>query len=199
MRTIFPIIFIIISIGLFFVFIDPIYNDVSSLRSDISVYNQALSNSTNLEKTRDSLLQKYNQVGATDKERLSRLLPDTVDNISLILEVQKIAQSHLMSLKNITFDAVKPDQPQASSSQVVVSSSSLTPVSSYGTFNLSFTTDGSYDTFVSFLNDLEHNLRLINIKNISFSVPQATAKTLTSPNPDTYNYNIKIETYWLKN
>jgi hypothetical protein len=58
---------------------------------------------------------------------------------------------------------------------------------------MEFVIEGRYDTFLAFLRDLELNLRLVDIKAISFQVP--TQATFGS---DIYSYTLKVETYWLK-
>ena len=72
----------------------------------------------------------------------------------------------------------------------------------YGIFPIEFVVDGNYDTFLAFLKDLEHNLRLVDIKSVSFVVPSAAATSAVSSgvttNPNIYSYTLKIETYWLK-
>ena len=190
MRSIIPIILIIASLGIFFLFVSPTYGDVSSLRANTVAYNNALTNSTQLQKVRDSLLSSYNSITDTDKNRLSDSLPNTVDNIQLILQLQQIASNHGMSLNNISFDTPTSDPNAATGA------SSTVP---YGVFNLEFKTQGTYDTFVSFLHDLEQNLRIIDINSISFTVPPQTKNSSTNAtDPNVYQYDIKIQTYWLK-
>jgi len=47
---------------------------------------------------------------------------------------------------------------------------------------------------------LEHNLRLVDVKSISFLVPAAGtgAGAGATTNPNIYSYTLKIEIYWLK-
>ncbi len=202
MRRIFPIIFIIIAIAIFFTVGKPLQSDVSVLSADVSQYNTALSNSTELEKTRDSLLDVYNkQVSPDNKDRLNKLLPNNTNNIELILEIQKIIDLYNLPLSNIKFDApiisgsgnVSNTTNNASNTQTA-KAQSLLP---YGVFNLEFQTQGSYETFVSFVNSLEGNLRLINIKAITFA--PIISKNGSSADTDNYKFDIKLETYWLKN
>ena len=202
MRRIFPIIFIIIAIAIFFTVGKPLQSDVSVLSADVSQYNTALSNSTELEKTRDSLLDVYNkQVSPDNKDRLNKLLPNNTNNIELILEIQKIIDLYNLPLSNIKFDApiisgsgnVSNTTNNASNTQTA-KAQSLLP---YGVFNLEFQTQGSYETFVSFVNSLEGNLRLINIKAITFA--PIISKNGSLADTDNYKFDIKLETYWLKN
>src|SRR3990167_913142 len=107
MKLFSSIIFLAISLVIFFVFIDPIYGEIKQLKADVSAYNIALSNSTELQKTRDSLINIYKEVKTEDKERLAHFLPSSIGNIDLILEIEKIANLHGMPIGNIKFDSSK--------------------------------------------------------------------------------------------
>lgn len=201
MKIVFPTSLILISIILFFAVVDPLYNDVSKLKGDVATYNTALNNSTELQKTRDALLQKYRNISDKDKNRLNSFLPNTVNNIKFILEIEQIANIHNMPLKNIKFDDEKnqtnnqQNTTKDKNGNVVLADNTQIDSKSYGVFPVEFETEGNYDSFVSFLKDLEHNLRVMDIKSITFEVPDGTDPTL---NPNIYNYTLKVETYWLK-
>lgn len=206
MRFISSILFLAISALLFFFFIDPMYGDVKELRTNVATYNAALSNSTDLQKTRDDLVGQYKEIKEADREKLSRLLPSTINNIELILEIEKIANLHGMPVGDIKFDSTnmvtnKDDSKKTDTTTVAESNPS--DYLAYGIFPVDFTVEGKYDTFISFLKDLENNLRLVDIKSISFSVParSSSSESTTGGNsidPSIYRYSLKIETYWLK-
>lgn len=190
------ILFLILSISIFFVFIDPFYTQVKTLRTDVDTYNKALNNSTELQKTRDSLMEVYKGINQEDKDRLNHLLPNNVDNIELILEIEKIANLHGLPIGDIRFDAKISEGNNAQSGTVLNPS---TGNSSYGVFPLDFTIEGKYDTFILFLKDLEKNLRLVDVKSISFtSSNKPSGLDGGINNSSVYNYSLKVQTYWLK-
>ncbi len=198
MRLIFSISFIIISVALFFVFTDPIYGDVRKLNTEVSTYNTALSNSTELQKTRDTLVNVYKNVTKEDKDNLAHFLPTTIGNIELILEIEKIANLYGMPIKDIKFETKSLEQGIVNKDNIVVAEKDPSDYLPYGVFPLEFVIEGRYDTFVTFLKDLEHNLRLVDVKSISFSVPPPTAGGANTTNPNIYTFTLKIEIYWLK-
>jgi len=199
MKFILPISLIFISGALFFIVINPLYNDVSLLRQDVAQYNTALDSSKNLQKTLDSLIATYKTIKTEDKERLDHFLPNTVNNIKFILEMEQIASAHSMPIKDIKFEAPKSQTSSsnngASSGVVVGDLSTSVP---YGVFPISFTTSGDYDTFVLFLKDIESNLRLTDIKSVSFIVPPPSTGPGQTVNTNIYTYSLNVETYWLK-
>lgn len=199
MKFISSISFLIITIVLSFVFTKPFYGEVKQLRDDISRYDKALNNSTDLQKTRDSLVEKYKSIKQEDKDRLTRFLPSSVNNIELILEIEKIANLHGMPIGNIKFESKvlegTNDSNTGSGGTAIVQNKGIDSLP-YGIFPVDFVVVGDYDTFISFMKDLEHNLRLVDAKSITFNTAPVVAKDNTSSN--LYNFTLKVQTYWLK-
>src|SRR3990167_11138755 len=116
-KFIIPTILIFISVGLFMLFTNPIYTETSVLSTQASSYEEALANAKQLQSVREDLLTKYNGFPQEDILKLKKLLPDNVDNIRLILEIQGIASNYGMQIKNVKYDAkkaagIEPDLPQ---------------------------------------------------------------------------------------
>jgi len=204
MKLIFPISLILISGLIFTIFTNPLYKDVKNLKNDVSAYNIALSNFTELQKIRDELLDKYKNIKKEDKERLDHFLPSSINNIELILEVEKIANLHYMPVINVTFNPVGEDEDNSdegnrNGSNVKITDNDPSKYLPYGIFPIEFSIEGTYSNFVSFLKDLEKNLRLVDIKSISFEVPSQDKNSKgETVNLNIYHYKIKIDAYWLK-
>lgn len=192
MRFVLPIILIAISITAFFFYVNPMYTDVKALRASVADYDKALSRAKELQKTRDDLVSAYNAIPKDDIDRIVKFLPNSVDNIELILQIQQIASIHGMAIKDINFTPPAESDSEAPDPRVKANTANA-----FGVFELDFKTSASYDQFIAFLKDLEQNLRLIDTSSISFSVPQPT-KVKTGVDLNTYDYAFKIKTYWLK-
>jgi len=177
MSLIVQIILLLASVGIFFGYVNPTYNDSKNLSSELSQYEQALYNSKTLIATRDTLVSKRNSLNPTDLSRLQTLLPDSVDSVSLIIELDSIASQFGMRIRDFT---------EATQSQGGTLGVSATP---YGTLSLSFTTTASFETFVAFLKAVENDLRLIDVTGISFN---------STSNNSVYDFNVSVNTYWLK-
>lgn len=191
MRLILPIILIAVSIGAFVLYISPTYAEIKILRADKAEYDTALDNSKILQTIRGELSDKYKNFDPDDLAKLERLLPNNVDNIKLILEIQRVAATYGMTLRNVKFDT---DAAAATANQagfVTGGAAQTAPKKDYGTFDLEFSTEGSYSNFVSFLTDLEKSLRIVDVKGITFT-------STTAGGSDTYRYDFKITTYWFK-
>ena len=187
-----PAILIIIAVAGFFTVISPTYQDISSLQAQAVSYNEALDNSKALEAQRDSLTQKYNSIDPNDLAKLQKFLPDNVDNIRLILEIESVASPYGMTLKDVKYDTTSQS---TTTGQATATTGGVAKTNTgYGTWNLEFSTQGSYSNFLNFLKDLEKNLRIADIASIDFSSDSST----TSSSSNSYTYSFKIKTYWLK-
>lgn len=203
-KFILPIILIGVSIAGFFIFTNPFYKDISFKRDQVASYNKALDNSKELESERDKLTQKFNSIDPENMSKIKKLLPDNVDNIRLILEIEKIALPYGMVLKDVKYDAIKEDETTSGTTK------NATPIAvtpqepnasasnkDYGVWSLEFSTQGTYSNFINLVKDLENNLRIVDISTIGFS--SNSTPGLDPSLPEAYRYNFKIRTYWLKN
>jgi Pilus assembly protein, PilO. len=168
----------IASIGLFFGFIDPTYGKIREARVDKLNYDRALDNSEQLRAERDKLLSKFNAIKPADLEDLEKFLPDNIDNVRLIIDIDEMAKQYGMRIRNFKADANE------------TSTAIGKDASNYGTLTLSFSTSAQYQTFLAFMHTLEKSLRLIDVTAIDFAAP-ANGGSL-------YDYSVTIKTYWLK-
>lgn len=206
MRFIMPIVLIGIAIATFFIFTNPIYNDISALKAQAASYNTALDNSKALEKERDKLVAKKNAMSTDNLSRIEKFLPENVDNIRLILEIEQLALPFGMNLKNVKYNITDTKTPENTGATAPGRAVANVAQKDYGIFDLEFSTTGTYDNFINFTKMLESNLRMVDISSITFSsnnvsIPAgATAGLGAKTNsPEIYTYDFKIKTYWLKN
>ena len=128
---------------------------------------------------RRGLLARFNDIALDDRERLEKLLPDHIDSVRLIIDVNNIASQHGMTLKNINLLDSMTEQAG--------SSLALGPQEArFKAVGLKFSVGGSYDKFRSFMRDLEQSLRLVDVRSISFIADE-----------DDYDYSVTISTYKL--
>jgi Tfp pilus assembly protein PilO len=179
MRTIVPILLIIVAIGAFFAYVDPTYAKIKALKQEEAQYDEALTKSRELQAIRDRLLSKFNTFSTTDLERLEKLLPDNVDNVRLIMDIASIAAKYGMTIKNVSIKEVAPQKDAG-----IVGPDEK----NYGSIGLDFSISSTYNNFVQFIMDLEQSLRIVDITSISFRSGEA----------DLYEYNLGVRTYWLK-
>src|SRR3989344_8053216 len=152
-RFITPLILVIVAIGSFVLFTDPTYKSISSLKIQNESYNDALDNSKKLQAIRDELSDKYKTFPQENLDRLSHLLPNNVNNIRLIIEINDIASAYEMTIENVKF-STDDKKPGSSPNSTQMSDQTLNDQGkSYGIFDLEFSTKGNYNNFSNFLKD----------------------------------------------
>ena len=177
-----PAILLIAAIGLFVGFTNGAYQDAKALAAERDAYDSTLNTSKERRAQRDALLAKESTFTQDDITKLTRLLPDNVDNIRLIIDVNNIAARHQLTLKNVALGELSAGASPRNQTSVGASSE---PV---GSVDLAFTVSAGFDNFIAFLLDLEHSLRLVDVQKISFK---------TSPE-GAMDYSVSIRTYWLR-
>lgn len=174
-----PVIALLVSAGVFFGYVDPTYEKVKATKLVDVQFNQALGKSRELQEIRDSLLSRFNTFSQEDLDRLVKMLPDNIDNVRLILDIDGIASKYNMRTRNVQITERAADGADT----INVNTG---PVDS---IVLSFSVAGSYDSFVEFLKDLESSLRIVDVLSLKFDS--------TKPG-DLYEFGVSIRTYWLK-
>ncbi len=181
-RTVFSIILIIASILGFVLFVSPQYQDIMALRIEETQLRDVLTNSRTLQEKRDQLLNRYNSFTAADIARLEKMVPNNADNVKLILELQTLASRYGLELQT----AALADSQEDTLNQ----RTQLQTNRDYGTIQLNLVIRGPYEGFVSFLEDVENSLRIIDVDALSFRA-EGTSTSV-------YQFNLALKTYWLK-
>ena len=227
MKVIAPIILILASVGIFIVYTNPLYTDdtgsmdpagksIKELQSEEKDYLDALSKTREIELVRDGLLVKFNALDEGDKERILKLLPDHIDSVRLIIDINNIAARYGMSLSSIILSA--PGVPSVPAAKKSSAQGNLSQESSgndagavsgigpdsrlYDSVKLGFNVFGPYENFLLFLTELEESLRVVDIISLSFGnnkesalVPETKSQT---GNSKSFTYSMTIRTYYLK-
>ena len=177
MRVITPIVLVLIAIGVFIWYINPTYSQIKNLSAEEEQFDMALTRSKELIAVRDALLSRYNMIPTRDLERLEKLLPDHVDNVRLILDMNNIAAQYGMALQDIAIGEASAEGAELGAD-----------TSPIGAITLSFGVRSTYDNFLQFLMDLEESLRIVDVTSLSFAEGDGTFTT----------YRVALRTYWLK-
>lgn len=178
MKSLIPIFLILASVGIFVFYVNPVYQTIKTLQTDIAGYSKAFSKSNEVLKKRGELQEKYKQFRPGDLESVQKLLPDHVDNVQLILDINGIARDNNMLISKIQITEDKNN-----------GTTDIGPNNKlYSSILVSFKTKATYSKFVAFIKSLEQSLRLVDITNLSF---KTDPKNLTE-------YSVTIRTYWLK-
>jgi Tfp pilus assembly protein PilO len=188
-RFLTPIILILLSGGLYYWYTGPNYKAAQAASSTITSLHQTAQAAGNLGTLEQKVRNSYNALTATQVTSLEQLLPDNINTIELITELDSIGNKHGIAVQNISLTSQNAQGGSANGasggSGGVISNSQMP----YGTLPFTFTVTTSYPNFISFLQDLERSRQLFDVNSISVS-------SVTDKN-DTYTFLVGVQTYWL--
>jgi len=209
-RFLTPVLAIIVSVTLFFTFIKPTFNQYKAIDNEIADYGGALDKAQLLQERIDELDKEKNSIQESDLSRLQTFLPDTVDEVSIVLILDDVATRH-----NLVLDGIKvktttggkdaqsqnagtlkeqlfADDPKDSTKEIVGADGTTVkrPQDHIDQEALSFAVTGTYADFRSFMTDLEKSLALMDINTLSIREPSVEG--------DTSSYGVGVSMYRFK-
>lgn len=193
-RNITAIILIVLAIGIYMTFTKAKLAEVNAVRAVNNEYISAIANADELIKVRDTVLNEYKSLSENDRTRLDKMLPNTVDNIRLIIDLNSVALRHGFSLRNIraavTGGSTKGAPTAVSTPQGGIPSGITSiPTPTLDTVSVSFSVSAPYQQFIDLLREFEANLRVMDVTHLSVSVGST---------PGVYDFGVELKTYWLR-
>jgi hypothetical protein len=192
-------ILIVLALGVYFTVTSGMIADAKAVKSVNDQYASALSNAAKLISVRDQVLKEYKDISDADRARLDKMIPSTVDNIRLIIDLSSVALRHGFSLSSIKASAssnsssnvgnpASPNMSLPSGTQPAGSAISSIAAPILDTVTVSFGASADYNQFISFLQDLEANLRVMDLTRLSIGAGEGNL----------YGFQVQFQTYWLR-
>ena len=176
-RAIFSIVLILAAVGVSIVWTRPLWQEARLTAADKAEFQSTLLRFQELRKTRDELLNKYNSLSKDDLLRLESLMPSRPDSGFLLTTLEALSKKNGVLLKRID---IREQAEKAAALNQAALPFELLP--------FEITISGSYESFRSFLGDLERSRRLVEVKEVSF----------TAGGANSYEVAIKAATFWQK-
>ena len=170
-KVLVPIISIIVAFALYFFFIQDTLERVAELKIESAQFDEALESAQELENTIERLTRESESIQTSDLDKLEILLPDHIDSVRFIYDLNTIAEIHNKTLGEVSVEELKGDR--------------------FTSTIVTFSINGTYSELLAFLSDLELSLRIIDVQSISFKVTNDSDK-------DGIDYTIVIATHVLK-
>lgn len=187
MSRLIPILFILAAAGLFFGYIQPTYTgSVAALQSEIDEIDTALSAAQQFKTKEVQLKAERESLSAEQLARLETFLPDNVDNVQLIVDLNSLAARSGVTLSQ--FDISEQEdtegaQPAGDSGTALTLSSDMTD-----SIELSVSATGTYAAFRTFLAGIEKSLRPLDVVEL----------TVGDSETGVYTYDLTLRLYWLR-
>ena len=193
-RVIISAVALILSGAIFFFYTQPTYDNTQVIRAQISEYDTALEKAAQLQQLKQQLISKYNVFNPQDLDRIQKMLPDHVDNIRLILDMDGMASTYGMTLSNVD---VSGNATKGQNQQTVATIGSSNQ--KYDMLTIKFDVDSTYQDFQKFLGDLQASLRIVDLVSLSIQPAGGNRVSQDGVTPESvYHFGIGLRTYWLK-
>lgn len=202
-KFIIPTLLIGLAFGSYFLYTQPIYTEAKDVKAEVVKLQEAATKLDIALKKKDKLATTYNALDTSLVARLEKLMPDNLDNIKLIIDVDRTAKQYGTILNAVKFDVDQQAKTDAktmtASGSATTSATSSTAVrdnkaaleakKDYNNFSLTMTFTGTFANFTKLVGDMEKNLRIIDIKSVTFDAQDLK---------DIYKFEVKAKIYWLK-
>jgi hypothetical protein len=181
-----PILAVMIAIGTFFVYVMPVWSGpIAATKVAIKNDNDALAAASEYKARENQLASARDSIDPANLTRLATFLPDSVNNVGIILDINALAARSGILLSNIDV-AASADAGGASGSSG--GSPTIAQSDPIGSVDLSLSAVGTYSALQTFLQGVEKSTRLLDVQSI----------TVTGSDTGVYNYTMTIRLYWLR-
>ncbi|HWA64555.1 MAG TPA: type 4a pilus biogenesis protein PilO [Candidatus Paceibacterota bacterium] len=157
---------------IFWAFVMPSYDHISSAREAVAARDAELTQRTSLIDQINSWAQQYSQ-HSSDISRFSYIVPETKSSPELVSMLEAIVHQSGLTLNGIALGNIDPNNQAAS----------------YQTQGIDLTITGTYPAFRSFLSAIEQNIRIIDITSINAAPVGAESSDI--------QFRLKANTYFL--
>lgn len=207
-KTLLSLFLFVIAGGLLFAYASPQYSKTQDVLKEVSTYQEANSKVREVQELRNALTAKYQQFSQPNIARLQSMLPDHVDNVKLVLDIDGIAARRGIRIGNVVARRDDEKKDSGATPSLGIDAAQLES-QKYKSLVLEFNVVASYADFILFMRDLEQSLRIVDLVSLKMEpVSQRTTSNLPSelralaggggevPNTD-FQYSVSIKTYWL--
>lgn len=176
------VVFLFVALILYFNFIQPAYSDAEQVKSDMLAKQEFVnSQKSAIEQVKKQIAQYQGKGDVV--QAISLALPLSKNQADAFHVISGLADVHRLSLQAFAASAAAAQNiapGQASSTTVVRPSSSLL-------FQMKFA--GSYADFKAFVQNLETNIRIFDVRNIGVA-------PLGKPGQDFFTFDLTVATYY---
>lgn len=183
-NNILPSVALIVAVGIFFIFINPTWTvGIAATQAAIAADDQALTAADVYTKQQNQLSSARDSIEPSNLAALVTLLPNSVDNVGLILDLNALAARSGLSVANI--DVITNASGQQGTNAGTLPLTARNPV---GSVDLSLSAVGTFTALNTFLNGIEKSARLLDVHDL----------VVKGSDTGVYTYQMTLRLYWLR-
>lgn len=176
-----PILLGMVAIGIFLGYVNPTYTgSIATMRAEIEGYDNALVAAAAFKEKEEEVKQAREAIPAEARQRIESFLPDGVDNVQLILDLNALADRSGVRLSD--FD-IRDTEGGANVARAGIESEG-----GVESLDIAVSGLGSYSAFRTFLDGVEWSLRPMDLIDIS----------IEDSDTGVYSYTMIFRIYWLR-
>lgn len=174
---------LIIAAGMFLAYVNPTWNGlIASIKKEIAFDDDALAAAKQYSMQQNQLAASRDSIDPANLSALAIFLPDSVDNVGIILDLNALAARSGLSVASIdvvTGDAALRNQ-----------GAGALPVTAdlVGSVDLSLSAVGTFAALETFLKGAEESARLLDVRNL----------VVRGSSTGVYDYQMTLRLYWLR-
>ena len=177
-----PVVALFLAIAAFLLYVNPTWSGpIATTKAVIAANDVALTVAGQYIAQQNQLATERDAIDPADLLRLATFLPDSVDNVGLILDLNALAANSGLALSNIDVTGNTTNVSSAATATRVASS----PV---GSVDLALSAVGTYDALQNFLQGVERSRRLLDMRDL----------TMKGSDTGVYTYRMTLRLYWLR-
>ncbi len=175
-----PLVALIVAGGMFFFYVNPVWSGpIAATKAAIAHDDLALAAAKQYAAQQNALASERDAIDPNDLARLTTFLPDSVDNVGLILDLNGLAARSGLLLQNIDVTA---------NNTVVPGAQSTVATNPVGSVDLSISAAGPYSALQTFLAGVERSARLLDLRSV----------IVKGSDTGVYVYQMTLRLYWLR-
>jgi len=188
MSRLLPIGCLLFAIGIFFGYIRPTWNgSIETSKAGIVSYTSALAKAKEYKEKEAELLTARNSIPPESLARLNAFLPDNIDNVQIILDLDALAARSGVKLSD--FDLKNSTVAVAGEEETIdPGTGGLASPKPIDSADITLKVTGTYQSFRIFLTQIEQSLRMLDVVSVEIK----DSKT------GVYTYDLTIRIYSLR-
>lgn len=185
MSSVLALVFVVAAFGVYFNLVQPKYNDIMSERGELASLTGSIDAQRSTLKTVGELVVKYEQ-SQDARDQISFALPTDPKASEALAQLNGIAMVHNLSAQAYAL-TIATNGPSGDKSR----SQDKTKLETYPAKTVLFQVrlTGSYEDFQKYLENLQTNIRLFDVKTIG--VAEAG-----KPDQNIYNFELRVAAYY---
>ncbi|MBU2229331.1 type 4a pilus biogenesis protein PilO [Patescibacteria group bacterium] len=134
------------------------------------------------------LQEELSQITTVEMERLERILPSSKDIPDIFLQMESLARESGLTVSRVSIAETSGRSSNSNSSAAKNSETNVNQAGGIQTITISLSVEGNttYDSLKILLDNIEDNMRIVDLDSLSYSPPETEGDSSFSVNLATY-------------